>query len=190
MTIQEKYNAAMRKHDYIGAMKYAKQIEAQNQTERISVRDLFSEMTEEQRNKAANLCSCVMVMADLISSDATDLQELLHKVDPTCELELYRDVKDLYRKAMSIVKAVDDFHNEEFSASFGDLCDKVRLSVQNIIYTERAKEERRRKKAGTEQTTQGQACTEQTTQGQSGSEQATHGQSGSEQTLREQDTPR
>lgn len=186
MTLQEKYNAAMRKHDYIGAMKYAKQIEAQNQTERISVRDLFSEMTEEQRNKAANLCSCIMVMADLISSDATDLQELLQKVDPTCELELYRDVKDLYRKAMSIVKAVDDFHNEEFSASFGDLCDKVRLSVQNIIYTERAKEERRRKQACTEQTTQGKARSEQDTRKQTlrqqaRREQATHGQARSEQ---------
>ena len=131
-----------------------------------------------------------MVMADLISSDATDLQELLQKVDPTCELELYKDVKDLYRKSMSIVKAVDDFHNEEFSASFGDLCDKVRLSVQNIIYTERAKEERRRKKAGTEQTTQGQACTEQTTQGQAGSEQDTRKQTQRKQARSEQATPR
>lgn len=80
---------------------------------------------------------------DLLQSAAVDLQEIIHRADPSARLLLMEDVKQIARLSNNIVRNVDAFHDDEFSATFGDLADLVALNVRNIIYTERAKEKRK-----------------------------------------------
>lgn len=84
-----------------------------------------------------------MLYADLLQSAAVDLQEIIHRADPSARLLLMEDVKQIARLSNNIVRNVDAFHDDEFSATFGDLADLVALNVRNIIYTERAKEKRK-----------------------------------------------
>ena len=84
-----------------------------------------------------------MRYADLLQSAAVDLQEIIHRADPSARLLLMEDVKQKARLSNTIVRNVDAFHADEFSSTYGYLADLVSLIVLYIIYTERAKEKRK-----------------------------------------------
>lgn len=146
-TLRDKYDRYIRSGNHVKALQTMQEIgrlSALSETERqVAVRDLFSSLTPEEKQKATDLCTGVMLYADLMQSAAVDLQEIIHRADPSARLLLMDDVRQIARLSNNIVRNVDSFHDDEFSASFGDLADLVALSVQNIIYAERAKEKRK-----------------------------------------------
>lgn len=146
-TLRRKYDCFVRSGNHVKALKVMQEItrlSALSETEQqVAVRDLFGSFTPEEKQKATDLCTGVMLYADLLQSAAVDLQEIIHRADPSARLLLMEDVKQIARLSNNIVRNVDAFHDDEFSATFGDLADLVALNVRNIIYTERAKEKRK-----------------------------------------------
>ena len=145
-TLRDKYDRYIRIGNHVKALQVMQEIgrlSALSETEQqVAVRDLFGSFTPEEKQKATDLCTGVMLYADLLQSAAVDLQEIIHRADPSARLLLMEDVKQIARLSNNIVRNVDAFH-DEFSATFGDLADLVALNVRNIIYTERAKEKRK-----------------------------------------------
>lgn len=80
--------------------------------------------TPEEKQKATDLCTGVMLYADLLQSAAVDLQEIIHRADPSARLLLMGDVKQIARLSNNIVR-------------------NIIYTERNIIYTERAKEKRK-----------------------------------------------
>ena len=146
-TLRRKYDCFVRSGNHVKALQVMQEIgrlSALSETEQqVAVRDLFGSLTPEEKQKATDLCTGVMLYADLLQSAAVDLQEIIHRADPSARLLLMEDVKQIARLSNNIVRNVDAFHDDEFSATFGDLADLVALNVRNIIYTERAKEKRK-----------------------------------------------
>lgn len=146
-TLRRKYDCFVRSGNHVKALKVMQEIgrlSALSETEQqVAVRDLFGSFTPEEKQKATDLCTGVMLYADLLQSAAVDLQEIIHRADPSARLLLMGDVKQIARLSNNIVRNVDAFHDDEFSATFGDLADLVALNVRNIIYTQRAKEKRK-----------------------------------------------
>lgn len=146
-TLRRKYDCFVRSGNHVKALQVMQEIgrlSALSETEQqVAVRDLFGSFTPEEKQKATDLCTGVMLYADLLQSAAVDLQEIIHRADPSARLLLMEDVKQIASLSNNIVRNVDAFHDDEFSATFGDLADLVALNVRNIIYTERAKEKRK-----------------------------------------------
>ena len=146
-TLRRQYDRYIRTGNHVKALQTMQEIARLSQeretTERVAVRDLYDNLSNEDRQRATDLCSEIMLFADLLQGAAVDLQEIIHKADPGAELVLHRDVKQIARLSNSIVRNVDSLGDQEFSESFGDLADLVALNVKNIIYAERAKEKRK-----------------------------------------------
>lgn len=146
-TLRDKYDRYIRSGNHVKALQVMQEIgrlSALSETEQqVAVRDLFGSLTTEEKQKATDLCTGVMLYADLLQSAAVDLQEIIHRADPSARLLLMEDVKQIARLSNNIVRNVDAFHDDEFSDSFGELADLVALGVRNIIYAERAKEKRK-----------------------------------------------
>lgn len=146
-TLRRQYDRHIRTGNHVKALQTMQQIARlsalHETTEQVAVRDLYDNLSNEERQRATDLCSEIMLFADLLQGAAVDLQEIIHKADPGAELVLHRDVKQIARLSNSIVQNVDSLGNQEFSESFGDLADLVALNVKNIIYAERAKEKRK-----------------------------------------------
>lgn len=146
-TLRGKYDRYIRSGNHVKALQVMQEIgrlSALRETEQqVAVRDLYGSLTIEEKQKATDLCTVTMLFADLLQGAAVDLQEIIHRADPSARLLLMEDVKQIARLSNNIVRNVDAFHDDEFSASFGDLADLVSLNVKNIIYAERAKEKRK-----------------------------------------------
>lgn len=142
-----KYTECIKKRDFMGALAIRKKIEEFNritqETECIAVSDMFNKMTPEQRSKAAIHCNKATIFADLMVSEAVELQAILHKVDPTASLQMTRDVNTVKNICAKLVRNVDqvstssrEYTAEEqarFSESFGNMCDAVAEAVDTVL---------------------------------------------------------
>lgn len=146
-TLRRKYDCFVRSGNHVKALQTMQQIarlSAVHETvERTTVRDLYAALSPADKEKATDLCTEIMLFADLLQGAAVDLQEIVHRADPAADLILHQEVKQIARLSNSIVRNVDSLGDKEFSESFGDLADLVALNVKNIIYAERAKERRK-----------------------------------------------
>lgn len=146
-TLRQKYDRYIRTGNHVKALQVMQEIArlsaVRETVERTTVRDLYEALSPADKEKATDLCTEIMLFADLLQSAAVDLQEIVHRADPAADLILYRDVKQIARLSNSIIRNVDSLGDQEFSESFGDLADLVALNVKNIIYAERAKEKRK-----------------------------------------------
>ena len=146
-TLRDKYDRYIRSGNHEKALQVMQEIgrlSALSETEQqVAVRDLFGSLTPEEKQKATDLCTGVMLYADLLQSAAVDLQEIIHRADPSARLLLMEDVKQIARLSNNIVRNVDAIQAAQIFTTYGDLADLVALNVRNIIYTERAKEKRK-----------------------------------------------
>ena len=146
-TLRQKYDRYIRSGNHVKALQTMQQIArlsaVQETTERVTVRDLYGALTAEERQKAAHACTKIMLCADILNAAAVDLQGIIHRADHGADLLLYQDVKQIVRFSNNIIRNVDAFHDEEFSYTFGDMADHASLTLDNLIYTEQAKEKRK-----------------------------------------------
>lgn len=134
-TLRDKYDRYIRSGNHVKALQVMQEIgrlSALSETEQqVAVRDLFGSFTPEEKQKATDLCTGSCYMPTSLQSAAVDLQEIIHRADPSARLLLMEDVKQIARLSNNIVRNVDAFHDDEFSATFGDLADLVALNVRN-----------------------------------------------------------
>ena len=146
-TLRQKYDRYISAGNHVKALQTMQEIarlsQARETTERVAVRDLYGALTAQERQKAAHACAKIMLCADILNAAAVDLQGIIHRADHGADLLLYQDVKQIVRFSNNIIRNVDAFHDEEFSYTFGRLADHASLTLDNLIYAERAKEKRK-----------------------------------------------
>ena len=146
-TLRRQYDRHIRTGNHVKALQTMQQIARlstlHETTEQVAVRDLYAALSPADKEKATDLCTEIMLFADLLQGAAVDLQEIVHRADPAADLLLHQEVKQIARLSNSIVRNVDALHDEEFSYTFGDMADRASLTLDNLIYTEQAKEKRK-----------------------------------------------
>lgn len=129
----EKMNKALQKKDYVKVTQIKTQLDKLNQYELIPVKDLFGQMTKDQKEKAVYICKKNPLFADLLSQAAIELTNIIQQVDPSSNLVLMKDLSKARFYAERVVKIVDDLNDDEFSESFGEFADKVNAEIDNLF---------------------------------------------------------
>lgn len=129
----EKMNKALQKRDYVKVTQIKTQLDNLNKYELIPVKDLFGDMTKEQKEKAVYVCKKIPLFADLLSQDAIELTNIIQQVDSSSNLVLMKDLSKARFYAERVVKIVDDLNDDEFSESFGEFADRVNLEIDNLF---------------------------------------------------------
>lgn len=129
----EKMNKALQKRDYVKVTQIKTQLDNLNKYELIPVKDLFGNMTKEQKEKAVYVCKKISLFADLLSQAAIELTNIIQQVDSSSNLVLMKDLSKARFYAERVVKIVDDLNDDEFSESFGEFADRVNLEIDNLL---------------------------------------------------------
>lgn len=129
----EKMNKALQKRDYVKVTQIKTQLDNLNKYELIPVKDLFGDMTKEQKEKAVYVCKKIPLFADLLSHAAIELTNIIQQVDSSSNLVLMKDLSKARFYAERVVKIVDDLNDDEFSESFGEFADRVNLEIDNLF---------------------------------------------------------
>lgn len=129
----EKMNKALQKRDYVKVTQIKTQLDNLNKYELIPVKDLFGNMTKEQKEKAVYVCKKIPLFADLLSLAAIELTNIIQQVDSSSNLVLMKDLSKARFYAERVVKIVDDLNDDEFSESFGEFADRVNLEIDNLF---------------------------------------------------------
>lgn len=129
----EKMNKALQKRDYVKVTQIKTQLDNLNKYELIPVKDLFGDMTKEQKEKAVYVCKKIPLFADLLSQTAIELTNIIQQVDSSSNLVLMKDLSKARFYAERVVKIVDDLNDDEFSESFGEFADIVNLEIDNLF---------------------------------------------------------
>ena len=146
MNEREKQLIKLRK-DLLKALKNGKMTKAANiqmqmnrlQYEQISLQTAALEnMTIDEHVEAINLMNRVFVLGDLIEEAALDLEAHMRKTG-VVKIGICEDARQIKLLAGKFAKLVDGYHDEEFSESFAELCESIRMSVKNAMYKQEAK---------------------------------------------------
>ena len=129
----EKMNKALQKRDYVKVTQIKTQLDNLNKYELIPVKDLFGNMTKEQKEKAVYVCKKIPLFADLLSQAVIELTNIIQQVDSSSNLVLMKDLSKARFYAERVVKIVDDLNDDEFSESFGEFADRVNLEIDNLF---------------------------------------------------------
>lgn len=95
-------------------------------------------LTIDEHVKAINLMNRVFVLADLIEEAALDLEAYMRKTG-VVKIGICEDARQIKLLAGKFAKLVDGYHDEAFSDAFAELCDAIRLGINNAIYKQEAK---------------------------------------------------
>lgn len=109
------------------------------QYEQVSLQTAALEsLTIDEHVKAINLMNRVFVLADLIEEAALDLEAYMRKTG-VVKIGICEDARQIKLLAGKFAKLVDGYHDEAFSDAFAELCDAIRLGINNAIYKQEAK---------------------------------------------------
>lgn len=146
MNEREKQLSKLR-NDLLKAMRSGNMVKAANiqmqmnrlQYEQISLQTAALEnMTIDEHIEAINLMNRVFVLGDLIEEAALDLEAHMRKTG-VVKIGICEDARQIKLLAGKFAKLVDGYHDEEFSESFAELCESIRMSVKNAMYKQEAK---------------------------------------------------
>lgn len=146
MNEREKQLSKLR-NDLLKAMRSGNMVKAANiqmqmnrlQYEQISLQTAALEnMTIDEHIEAINLMNRVFVLGDLIEEAALDLEAHMRKTG-VVKISICEDARQIKLLAGKFAKLVDGYHDEEFSDSFAELCESIRMSVKNAMYKQEAK---------------------------------------------------
>lgn len=109
------------------------------QYEQVSLQTAALEtLTVDEHIEAVNLMNRVFVLGDLIEEAALDLEAHMRKTG-VVKIGICEDARQIKLLAGKFAKLVDGYHDEEFSESFAELCESIRMSVKNAMYKQEAK---------------------------------------------------
>ena len=110
-TLRQKYDRYIRTGNHVKALQVMQEIArlsaVRETVERTTIRDLYEALSPADKEKATDLCTEIMLFADLLQSASVDLQEIVHRADPAADLILHQEVKQIARLSGSIVRNVD-----------------------------------------------------------------------------------
>lgn len=146
MNEREKRMASLRKKPkkaiFRGDVIKAANIQAQMnklQYEQISLQEAaLDSLTVDEHVEAVNLMNRVFVLGDLIEEAALDLEAHMRKTG-VVQISICDDARQIKLLAGKFAKLVDGYNDEEFSDSYAELCESIRISVKNAMYKQEAK---------------------------------------------------
>ncbi|MEF9922999.1 MAG: hypothetical protein RR854_00295 [Muribaculaceae bacterium] len=108
---------------------------------------IVDKMSKEDRSKTLSFLNKIPVFADALEDCSIGLLEQLKKSDPTIDIPMILDdVKTIQKASERIRHLVDSIGDYEFSETFGDMCDRVKLVVDNEFSRVEAKMRRKNTK--------------------------------------------
>lgn len=135
------------RNDLLKAMRSGNMVKAANiqmqmnrlQYEQVSLQTAAIEsLTVDEHVEAINLMNRVFVLGDLIEEAALDLEAHMRKTG-VVKIGICEDARQIKLLAGKFAKLVDGYHDEEFSDSFAELCESIRMNVKNAMYKQEAK---------------------------------------------------
>ena len=135
------------RNDLLKAMRSGNMVKAANiqmqmnrlQYEQVSLQTAAIEsLTVDEHVEAINLMNRVFVLGDLIEEAALDLEAHMRKTG-VVKIGICEDARQIKLLAGKFTKLVDGYHDEEFSESFAELCESIRMNVKNAMYKQEAK---------------------------------------------------
>lgn len=144
--LRKKLSAAIMAQQYTKVAKLQKQIKTEmSRKENVPLSTLLPGMSERQTEEALTKMHKLFITADLLYGYALEFETTIRKYDPSMETHVFRKVKEIAEISRSITRNVDDFHCEELSENFGNMCDECSVVLENIIYKYRQREKNKRK---------------------------------------------
>lgn len=139
MTQITKLETQLRTHqrngDYAKAAKTMAQLEKLRHTpQRVALKSLLPSMTEQDKREALRAMHRVFILADMLDGFAIDFQEVLRKFDPTITVNISQQASTAAKQLQQIVKELDLVGSPEMSQEFGDMCDRIKLNINNEIF--------------------------------------------------------
>lgn len=141
---QRKHTAIVRKLILQGRYSEAEQVIKEHhrlieQKEYIRCSDITCKMNDADHEESNRLLRKVCILSDIVESAAVDLQGLMRRYDPYVTMPLIEQTRGLVKLAGGIRSIVDAVGNEEYSESFGDLCDAVDKQITKAFEREKKK---------------------------------------------------
>ena len=135
---QEKHRKAMEKCLKEGNFDKFRKIASEHER-LLSIREEFvcSEITNrmipEDKDKANLFLRKICILSDIVEGAGIDLLSLLNKYDPYLSLPLLTLLNNLQKTAHEINKIIDAVGNDEYVASFGDVCDEIDKRIKDLF---------------------------------------------------------
>lgn len=128
---------AMRKGNFAKVANLQAQLNAL-QWERTSLQQAAIEsLTPEEHMEAIRTMNRLFVLGDMIENAATDLSAFMRKAGAE-NIDICEWAGTIKRTSAKFAKMVDSFNDEQFSESYGDLCDSVKLAIENAFFKHEA----------------------------------------------------
>ena len=107
--------------------------------EQIPCSEITRHMTTEDHEYANFLLRKCTILSDVVESAAIDLQELIRRYDQYVTLPLVAQCRGLRTLSYNIRAIVDAVGNQEYSETFGDLCDTINNLIDRAFEIEKEK---------------------------------------------------
>lgn len=138
MTLEEKFRKrlidSIARHDLAGTIRAQQDLENLKSTgfnKRVSVKAIVDELDKEDRNRVLRSLNRIPVMADILEALLVDFLDELERIDNTIVMQnITPDVINIKKSATNIRKLMNT-GSEKVAERFGELCDRVKLVVDN-----------------------------------------------------------
>lgn len=105
-----------------------------NQTEElVQLKDLFDEMSEEQRSKVILYTNAICFYCDMIDSLSVDMNSILAKLKGHPTVHMYDKIITAGKEASNQMKFMADNTHMDFQKSFASIADEVNEMVFNKV---------------------------------------------------------
>lgn len=105
----------------------------------LSIKEVFScsviteHMKPEDKEQANMLLRKICILSDIVDGSGVDFLALLNKYDPYLSLPLLALLRNISRTAREINKIIDAIGNDDYIASFGDVCDEIDKRINDLF---------------------------------------------------------
>ena len=138
MTLEEKFRQrlidSIARHDLAGTIRAQQDLENLKSTgfnKRVSVKAIVDELDKEDRNRVLRSLNRIPVMADILESLMVDFLDELERIDNTIVMQNITPEVINIKKSAASIKGLMNTGGEKVAERFGELCDRVKLVIDN-----------------------------------------------------------
>ena len=95
--------------------------------------EITQQMPQEHRELVNYYIRKICILSDIVEGTGVDMLSLLRRYDEYLSLPLVALLDNLQRTAREINKIIDATGDNEYRASFGDVCDEIDKRIQDLF---------------------------------------------------------
>ena len=138
MTLEEKFRQrlidSIARHDLAGTIRAQQDLENLKSTgfnKRVSVKAIVDELDKEDRNRVLRSLNRIPVMADILESLMVDFLDELERIGNTIVMQNITPEVINIKKSAASIRGLMNTGGEKVAERFGELCDRVKLVIDN-----------------------------------------------------------